>query len=152
MSDDDLLDDILGETAIKDAAEAAKADAAARAERAIARAARESEAARAPEDPADRARRLDTAPESDGEDDDGIERTRRAYTADPRHNILGLTVGRRFAFHDSGDDLDGEWVVAKIEDDGSRLYASRDGKTAPFIQIDEDVVREEIGNKRLRPL
>lgn len=152
MSDDDLLDDILGETAIKDAAAAAKADAVARAERAIARAARESEAARAPEDPTDRARRLDTAPDADAEEDDGIERSRRAYTADPRHNILGLTVGRRFAFHDSGDDLDGEWVVAKIEDDGSRLYASRDGKTAPFIQIDEDVVREEIGNKRLRPL
>lgn len=149
MSDDDLLGDILSETAIKDAAEAAKADAAAKAERALARAARESEAA--PEDPTDRARRLDTAPESDDEDD-GIERTRRAYTADPRHNILGLTVGRRFAFHDSGDELDGEWIIAKIEDDGSRLYASRDGKTAPFIQIDEDVVREEIGNKRLRPL
>lgn len=156
MSDDDLLDDILGETAIKDAAAAAKADAVARAERAIARAARQSEAARqsdaSPEDPADRARRLDTAPDADGEEDDGIERSRRAYTADPRHNILGLTVGRRFAFRDSGDDLDGEWVVAKIEDDGSRLYASRDGKTAPFIQIDEDVVREETGNKRLRPL
>ncbi|MEZ4433682.1 MAG: hypothetical protein R3F65_14845 [bacterium] len=146
--DDDLLGDILAETELTEAAAEAKQAAQAAAARAAARAERAASAP--PEDPADRARRLDSAPE----DDDGIERSRRAYTADPRHNILGLSPGSRFAFVDSGADLDGEWTVVRVELDGAaaRLVASRDGKSPPYVKVDEDVVREELGEGRIKPL
>lgn len=148
--DDDILGGILAETQLTEAAaearEAARG-AAERAARAAERPAREPAASEG--DPAARARALDSAPEPEA---DGIERQRRAYTADPRHNILGLIAGRRFAFVDSGEDLDGEWTVVKIEAEGgtSRLVASRDGKSPPYVKIDEDVVREELGEGRLK--
>lgn len=136
--DDFSLDDIIQDTAIKEAAATADAQLA----RQEARAAR--------------ARELDSPPPAaDAESgDDGIERSRKRYAADPRDNIMGIKVGDRIAFNDSGEDLDGGWIVAKVEGDvddpsARALVASRDGKSPPYVRIPEDVLREELGLGRL---
>lgn len=137
MSGDDefSLDDILSATALKDAAEAVE------------------EAGARADERAARARELDSPPPAEG--DDGIERQRKRYAADPRDNIMGLKVGDAIVFVDSGEDLDGRWVVAKVEGDvddpdSRALVASRDGKSPPFARIPEDVLREELGLGRLK--
>ncbi len=138
--DDFSLDDILSATSAKAVAEAV-AEASERAdERARAR--------------AQRARDMDSPPPAEP-GDDGIERQRKRYAADPRDNIMGLKVGDGFTFSDSGEDLDGRWIVAKVEgsvdDPESRaLVASRDGKSPPYARIPEDVLREELGLGRLK--
>lgn len=134
--DDFSLDDILSATAVKDAAEAVNEAV----ERANAR--------------AERARELDSPPPPET-DEDGVERQRKRYAADPRDNIMGLKVGDAIVFSDSGEELDGRWIVAKVEgsvdEPASRaLVASRDGKTGPFARIPEDVLREELGLGRLK--
>lgn len=136
MSDDDLLGDILAST------QAAQAKAAV--EEAIERKAER----------AARAREMDSPPAAEDEGD-GIERTVRRYAADPRDNIMGLQVGARVTFVDSGEDLDGAWIVVKVEgavEDGDEraLVASRDGQSPPYVRIPEDVVREELGLGRLK--
>lgn len=136
--DDFSLDDIVSATSIQQAASAADEAA----ERANARAAERVQ----------RARDLDSPPPDEA--DDGIERKRRRYAADPRENIMGFKIGDALVFSDSGEDLDGRWIVAKVEGDvddpASRaLVASRDGTSPPFARIPEDVVREELGLGRL---
>jgi len=136
-SDDDFsLDDILSATAVKDAAAAV------------------TEAAERIDARAQRARDMDSPPPAD-DGDDGIERTVKRYAADPRDNIMGLKVGDGFVFSDSGEELDGRWIVAKVEGDvddptSRALVASRDGKSPPYARIPEDVLREELGLGRLK--
>lgn len=138
MSDDDLLAGIVGATLTRDALEEA--------EEARARAVERAE--RAPEPPA--------APDPNAADD-GLEIATEhiPYAADPRHNIMGLTRGRPFTFVDAGADLDGLWIVAKVDasgPDASARYVvgSRDGQSPPFVKITEDVLREELALGRLK--
>lgn len=137
MSGDDFsFDDIVSATSVKEAAEAAE------------------EAQIRASERATRAREMDSPPPAES-DDDGIERERKRYAADPRDNIMGLKVGDAIVFEDSGEDLDGRWIIAKVEggvDDGDEraLVASRDGKSPPFARIPEDVLREELGLGRLK--
>lgn len=137
MSGDDFsFDDIVSATSVKEAAEAAE------------------EAQIRASDRATRAREMDSPPPAEP-DDDGIERARKRYAADPRDNIMGLKVGDAIVFADSGEDLDGRWIIAKVEGDVDgeaerALVASRDGKSPPFARIPEDVLREELGLGRLK--
>ncbi len=137
MSGDDFsFDDIVSATSVKEAAEAAE------------------EAQIRASERATRAREMDSPPPAES-GDDGIERERKRYAADPRDNIMGLKVGDAIVFEDSGEDLDGRWIIAKVEgsvDDGDEraLVASRDGKSPPFARIPEDVLREELGLGRLK--
>ena len=84
-----------------------------------------------------------------------IEMERRPYAADPDQNIVGLIPGSKFVFSQCGEELDGLWVVAKIEAGDSAdpairsLLAGRVGGGPPYIRMSEEVLREELNLGRL---
>ncbi len=85
-----------------------------------------------------------------------IEMERRPYAADPTQNVMGLIPGSKFVFMDCGEELNGLWVVAKIDagevsDPAIRgLYAGREGGGPPYIRMTEEVLLEELELGRLK--
>jgi len=92
----------------------------------------------------------------EGRTDVDIEMERRPYAADPTQNIMGLIPGSKFVFVDCDAELNGLWVVAKIDageisDPAIRgLYAGREGGGPPYIRMTEEVLLEELELGRLK--
>ncbi|MCA9541247.1 MAG: hypothetical protein KC620_20240 [Myxococcales bacterium] len=83
-----------------------------------------------------------------------FELKRRPYAADPRHNIFGLMPGAKFEMSDCGPDMDGLWVVVKVNGEDPdpavrNLVAARDGVGPPYLKMTEEVLREELDVGRL---
>jgi len=81
----------------------------------------------------------------------------QTWFGDPSHTICGMSPGNAFEMLDCGEELDGLWIVAKVDappgapDERRKLVAHREAGGPPYMQITEDVVREEIEAGRLVP-
>ncbi|MFT5433292.1 MAG: hypothetical protein ACI9OJ_003997 [Myxococcota bacterium] len=87
-----------------------------------------------------------------------IQKGHETWFGDPTHTICGMSPGNRFEMVDCGEELDGIWVIAKVNaargsrDSERKLFASREAGGPPYIEVTEEVAREEIELGRLIPL
>ena len=87
-----------------------------------------------------------------------IQRGHRPWVGDPDYAVGGLHHGGAFEFSQCGPDLDGRYVVVKLEITRNkgmgepRLWAARETgqpPAPPYIEMVESAVREEIAFGRL---
>ena len=85
-----------------------------------------------------------------------VETERRRYGADPDVRVAGLYIGDVIALKDSGEALDGEWVVVKVDNPPRNtgeprvIYAARDETAAPpFMKVLEADMEAELADDRI---
>ena len=82
----------------------------------------------------------------------------QTWFGDPEFTICGMSPGNAFEMKDCGEELDGLWIIAKVDapsgapDSRRKLIAHRESGGPPYVTITEDVVREEIELGRLLPM
>ncbi len=114
----------------------------------------EVEAARA-KDEAARAQRAREARAALAEKAPPVETSPRRWGHDPDAHVAGMRAGDVFEMVDCGDDLDGEWLVEKIQGPPVQsgkprfLLAARRGGGPPFAKIGEADFEAEVAEGRI---
>lgn len=89
----------------------------------------------------------------------GVQRGYRPWIGDPHYSVAGLHEGGTFEFRNVGPDLEGKYVVVRLEvtrnkaQGEPRLWAARDDgqpPRPPYIEMYESAVREEIALERIK--